>query len=39
MSNSLINALTNKTLFELVYGYNVHTMADLLDVLHGVEEG
>ena len=38
MINSSINALTNKTPFELVYGYNVCTVADQLDGLHCVEE-
>ena len=36
--NSLVNALTSKALFELVYGTNVQTVVDQLNDVHCVEK-
>ena len=36
--NSLVNASMSKALFELVYGTNVQTVVDQLDVIHRVED-
>ena len=35
--NSLVNALTSKAPFELVYGTNIHTAVDQLDGVYCVE--
>ena len=36
--NSSTNASTSKAPFEMVYGSNVKTLVDQLDVLHRVDE-